>query len=283
MSDFHFDVSMQDFETRVLRASLKTPVLVDFWAEWCAPCKVLKPILEKLAEEYQGRFLLAKVNADENPELSAYFGVRGIPTVVMLVEGQPRDGFTGARSEAEVRAFLDRLVPPPPVDTRAEAAKRAEAGDWQGAYALLQSFLAEHPQDEAALLDAVAALMELGRVEEAERLLGREFTQEAERAQAFRSRLSLMQTAADSAPFLEALAHNPDDHAARLKLAQALAGQGRYADALEAALEVVRRDRHFDDAAGQRLLLELFTVIGATESYDDLVRQYRRALSALLN
>ncbi|MDR3159858.1 MAG: tetratricopeptide repeat protein [Zoogloeaceae bacterium] len=283
MSDFHFDVSMQDFETRVLRASLKTPVLVDFWAEWCAPCKVLKPILERLAEEYQGRFLLAKVNADENPELSDYFGVRGIPTVVMLVEGQPRDGFTGARSEAEARAFLDRLVPPPPIDARTEAAKRAEAGDWQGAYALLQPFLAEHPQDEAALLDAVAALVELGRAEEAGRLLNREFTQEAERAQAFQARLALMQTAADSAPLMEALARNPDDHAARLKLAKALAGQGRYADALEAALEVVRRDRHFDDAAGQRLMRELFNVIGATECYDDLVRQYRRALSALLN
>ncbi|MDR0737193.1 MAG: tetratricopeptide repeat protein [Zoogloeaceae bacterium] len=283
MTDFHFDVSMRDFEAQVLQASLKTPVLVDFWADWCAPCKVLKPILEKLAEEYQGRFLLAKVNADENPELSAYFGVRSIPTVVMLVEGQPRDGFTGARSEAEARAFIDRFVPPPPVDTRAEAAKLAEVGDWQGAYALLQSFLADHPQDEAALLDAVAALMELGRAEEAENLLEREFTREAGRAEAFRARLALTRTAVDTAPLMEKLARNPDDYAARLDLARSLAGQGRYAEALEAALEVVRRDRHFDDAAGQRCMLELFTLIGATESYDDLVRQYRRALAALLN
>ena len=283
MSDFHFDVSMRDFETRVLQASLKTPVLVDFWAEWCAPCKVLKPILEKLAEEYQGRFLLAKVNADENPELSAYFGVRSIPTVVMLVEGQPSDGFTGARSEAEARAFIDRFVPPPPINARAEAAKRVEAGDWQGAYAVLQAFLADHPQDEAASLDAVAALMELGRGKEAESLLSREFTQEAERAEAFRARLALARTAADVAPLMEKLAQNPDNHAARLELARSLAGQGRYAEALEAALEVVRRDRHFDDAAGRRLLLELFTLIGATESYDDMVRRYRRALSALLN
>ncbi|MDR1350569.1 MAG: thioredoxin [Zoogloeaceae bacterium] len=283
MSDFHFDVSMQDFEARALQASLKTPVLVDFWAEWCAPCKTLKPLLEKLAEEYQGRFLLVKVNADENPELSGYFGVRSLPTVVMLVEGQPKDGFVGARPEAEIRAFIDRFAPPPPVDARLEAAKQAEAGDWQGAYALLQPFLVEHPQDEAALLDAVAALMELGRAEEAESLLAREFTQEAERAQAFRARLALARTAADAAPLLEKLAANPDDHAARLELAKTFAGQGRYAEALEAALEVVRRDRHFDDAAGRRVLLELFAIIGATECYDDLVRQYRRALAALLN
>jgi putative thioredoxin len=283
MSDFHFDVSLQDFETRALQASLKTPVLVDFWAEWCAPCKTLKPILEKLADEYQGRFLLAKVDADANPELSAYFGVRGIPTVVMLVDGQARDGFTGARSEAEARAFIDRFVPPPPVDARAEAEKLAAAGDWQGAYAMLQSFLVEHPQDEAALLDAVAALMEMGRAEEAESLLAREFTLEAERAQAFRARLALARSGADIASLQEKLARFPDDHAVRLEWASALAGQGRYQEALEAALEVVRRDRHFDNAAGQRRLLELFAIVGATESYDDLVRQYRRALAALLN
>ncbi|MDR2364240.1 MAG: tetratricopeptide repeat protein [Zoogloeaceae bacterium] len=283
MSDFHFDVSLQDFETRVLQASLKTPLLVDFWAEWCAPCKTLKPILEKLADEYQGRFLLAKVDADANPELSAYFGVRSIPTVVMLVNGEARDGFTGARAEADVRAFIDRFVPPPPVDARAEAASLAAAGDWQGAYAMLQAFLAEHPQDEAALLDAVAALLEMGRAKEAEPILAREFTLEAERAQAFRARLSLAGGGADIALLQDKLARLPDDHAARLELARALAGQGRYAEALEAALEVVRRDRHFDDAAGRRLLLELFTIIGATECYDDLVRQYRRALAALLN
>jgi putative thioredoxin len=283
MSDFHFDVSLQDFEARVLQASLKTPVLVDFWAEWCAPCQALKPVLEKLADEYQGRFLLAKVNADANPELSAYFGVRSIPTVVMLAEGQPRDSFTGARAEAEVRAFIDRFVPPPSIDARAEAAKLAAAGDWQGAYALLQAFLAEQPQEEAALLDLVAASLELGCAEEAKTLLDREFTQEAERAEALRARLSLTQGATDVAPLLEKLAHSPDDHAARLELARTLAGQGRYAEALEAALEVVRRDRHFDNAAGQRLLLELFNIIGATECHDDLVRQYRRALAALLN
>jgi putative thioredoxin len=116
MSDFHFDVSLPDFEASVLQASLNTPVLLDFWAEWCAPCKTLKPILEKLADEYQGRFLLAKVDADANPELSQYFGVRSIPTVVMLVDGQPRDAFTGARSEAEARAFFDRCALPQPFD-----------------------------------------------------------------------------------------------------------------------------------------------------------------------
>jgi putative thioredoxin len=287
MSEFYFDISLQDFETRVLQVSLNTPVLLDFWAEWCAPCKALKPILEKLADEYQGRFLLAKINADENPELSQYFGVRSIPSVVMLVGGQPRDGFTGARAEAEIRAFIDRFALPPVFDPRAEAAQLAQIEDWQGALEILLPAIAAHPQDkppnEALNLDAAYALVELGRLEEAETLLAADYVTESGRAQALRTRIALARNTGDDAPLLAQLAANPDDHAARLALAKLLAGQGRFEAALEAALEVVRRDRHFDDGAGRRVLLELFEVIGVSERNDSLVRKYRRALSALLN
>jgi putative thioredoxin len=283
MSDFHYDVSLQDFEARVVQPSLEVPVLVDFWAEWCGPCKTLKPILEKLAEEYQGRFLLAKVDADANPELCQYFGVRSIPTVAILVGGQPRDGFTGVLPEAQIRAFLERYVPPPAADLRAEAAALAQAGDWSGALEILTQASRENPADEGARLDAVEALIELGRQEEASTLLQLEYTQEAGRAEALRTRLALAAGAAEIAPLLEQVAARPDDHAARLALSRAYAGNGRYEEAMEAALEVVRRDRQFDDGAGRRALLEYFQALSGNERHDDLVRRYRRALSALLN
>lgn len=280
---FHFDVSLQDFEARVLQPSLEIPVLVDFWAEWCGPCQTLKPMLEKLAEEYQGRFLLAKVNADTNPELSQYFGVRSIPTVVMLVGGQPQDGFTGALPESELRAFIDRFVAPPAADLRAEAAALAATGDWNGALQILIQATQENPNDEGARLDAVEALLELERKEEAEQLLGLEYTAEADRAQSLKARLALAANAVDTAPLQAKVDANPDDHAARLELAKALAGNGQYEAAMEAALEVVRRDRFFDSGAGRRVLLEFFEALGGNEHYDDLVRKYRRALSATLN
>lgn len=280
---FHFDVSLQDFEARVLQPSLEIPVLVDFWAEWCGPCQTLKPMLEKLAEEYRGRFLLAKVNADTNPELSQYFGVRSIPTVVMLVGGQPQDGFTGALPESELRAFIDRFVAPPAADLRAEAAALAQTGDWNGALQILIQATQENPNDEGARLDAVEALLELERKEEAEQLLGLEYTAEADRAQSLKARLALAANAVDTAPLQAKVDANPDDHAARLELAKALAGNGQYEAAMEAALEVVRRDRFFDSGAGRRVLLEFFEALGGNEHYDDLVRKYRRALSATLN
>jgi putative thioredoxin len=143
--------------------------------------------------------------------------------------------------------------------------------------------IAEHPQDEALNLDAAAALIELGRLEEAEALLTREYGDEAERARALKNRIALARNTGDEAPLLDRLVANPDDHAARLALAKLRAGQGRAEEALEAALEVMRRDRHFDEGAGRRVLLELFEALGASDRNDDLIRKYRRALSALLN
>ncbi|MDR3324037.1 MAG: tetratricopeptide repeat protein, partial [Zoogloeaceae bacterium] len=158
-----------------------------------------------------------------------------------------------------------------------------ETGDWEGALALLRRATEENPHDEGARLDAVETLLELNQPEEAATLLAQEYLREAERAQSLKNRLALAANAADVTPLLQKIAAAPDDPAARLELARAYAGNGQYEEALEAALEVVRRAPLFDEGAGRRALLDFFAALGGNEHYDDLVRKYRRALSALLN
>ncbi|MCE1240698.1 MAG: co-chaperone YbbN [Azonexaceae bacterium] len=285
MSQFVFDVSLQDFEAQVLQASLQTPVVVDFWAPWCGPCQTLKPMLEKLAEEYKGRFLLAKVNSDENPELAGHFGVRSIPSVKVVYQGQLVDEFNGALPEGQVRAFLDRIALPAgqaEADPRADAAALVAEGRLEDALAVLVAATREAPENEELRLDAIDVLIQLGNNDEAQQLLAGEYTQEAERANALRARLALAQGATDTAPLEAKLAADPDDHATRLELARAYAAQSRFREALDAALEVVRRDRFFDEGAGRKALLQFFEALSG-EPYDDLVREFRRKLSAALN
>ena len=270
MSEFVFDVSLEEFETRVVQPSLQVPVVIDFWAPWCGPCQTLKPMLEKLAAEYKGRFLLAKINSDENPEIAQHFGVRSIPSVKVLFQGQLVDEFNGA------------LPAEPGGNLREDAATLAAAGQLEDALALLVEATRAAPEDEAVRLDAIDLLMQLGRHDEARQLLATEYKQEAERANGLRARLALAEGAADTAPLEAKLADDPDDHATRLELSRAYAAQSRFREALEAALEVTRRDRFFAEGAGRKALLQLFEALTG-EQYDDLVREYRRKLSAALN
>ena len=285
MSEFAFDVSIEDFEAKVLLPAQEVPVVVDFWAPWCEPCKVLKPMLEKLAEEYKGRFLLAMVNSDENPELAQHFGVRSIPSVKVLSQGQLVDEFNGVLPESQIREFLDRIALPagPGGNLREEAALLVAEGKLEEALAKLVEASKAKPEDQAIQLDAVDVMMQLGRNDEAGQLLSGDYTQEADRANALRARLALAAGAADTAGIEARLAANPADHAARLELSRAYAAQSRFREALEAALEVVIRDRAFDEGAGRKALLQFFEALGGSEQYDDLIREFRRKLSAALN
>jgi putative thioredoxin len=284
MSQFSFDVSLAEFESKVITPSQNIPVVVDFWAPWCEPCKTLKPMLEKLAEEYAGRFLLAMVNADENPEIAQHFSVRSIPTVKVLFQGQLVDEFTGALPEAQIRAFLDRFaLPPVGGNLREEAAALLAEGKLEEALAKLVEASKAKPEDQAIQLDAVDVMMQLGRNEEAQQLLSGEYTQQPDRANALRARLALAAGAADTVEIEARLAANPADHAARIELANAYAAQGKFREAMEAALEVAIRDRSFGEGAGRATLLKLFEALGGSDQYDDLIREFRRKLSAGLN
>lgn len=283
MSEFSYDVGLDNFEAAVLQPSREVPVVVDFWAPWCQPCQTLTPLLEKLAEEYGGRFRLAKVNADDYPEIAQQFGVRSIPTVKVVFDGRLVDEFTGALPEGELRAFLDRLTPSPAEPLRAEAAALVAEGRREEALACLVEASRLDPANESVRLDGAELLIELGRGDEARALLASDFVHEVERAEALKKRLELAAVKIDTAALDARLAANADDHAARLERSRALAGAGKYREALEDALEVVRRDRFYDEGAGRKAMLELFALLGGSEQHDDLVREYRRALSTALN
>jgi putative thioredoxin len=283
MTQFSYDVGLDNFEAAVLQASLEVPVVVDFWATWCQPCQTLKPMLEKFAEEFGGRFLLAKIDADQFPQIAQQFGVRSIPTVKVVHQGRIVDEFTGALPEGELRAFLERIAPSPGDALREEAAALVAEGKHEEALACLVHASQLDPHNEAVRLDGIELLLTLGRHDEAKTLLASDFPKQAERAEALRKRLELADVKVDTGALDAALAANPNDHAARLERSRALAGAGKYREALEDAMEVVRRDRFFNEGAGRAAMLELFALLAGSEANDDLVREYRRALSAALN
>jgi putative thioredoxin len=225
MNDHTVEVDKNTFDEVVIEGSKTIPVVVDFWAPWCGPCKALTPILEKLAAEYGGRFVLAKVNSDDNPELSARYSVRGIPNVKTFWRGQVVDEFTGALPEKGVREFLNRLIPSPADGLRDEAARiYAQTRDLDRALELLAQAEASDPANEDVRIDRAALLIESGRHDEARALIAglSALTQMDERVSGLNAKLDLAQGAAE-APSEEVLngriAADEADLEARLQLA----------------------------------------------------------------
>ena len=283
---FAFDVSAEEFDAAVLKASYEVPVIVDFWAPWCGPCQVLKPMLESLAQEYAGKFRLAKVNSDDELSLARRFGVRGIPHVVAFRAGKPVAQFTGALPEGQLRQFLDRLIPTPSDEAMMLAEQLLAGGDVERAIETLHDVLALNPAHADARFKLIELALDGADIDAADNQLELldAVARLDERYEPLRARLAALrdsQGGPSEDVLLTRIARRPDDLEARLLLAQRHIANRRFDTALEHLLEIVRRDRGFQNDIGRVTMLNVFQMAAADEP--DLVANYRRLLASSLN
>jgi len=283
-SPYIFDITAENFEQIVINGSFEAPILVDFWADWCQPCKMLMPVLAKLAEEYAGKFILAKVNTEEQQAVAMQFGIRSIPTVKLFHQGRELDEFAGALPEAEVRAFLDRHLPSAANDVLVAAEQMITAGDAAGALELLAPAQAADPNDYAILIAMAKAHAALGDWDTASQVLGVLPANEALRPEVvmLSSQMHFAKQAprADEIDALQArLQADPKDSEARFKLAIAQVMQNDFAGAIDALLMLMMKDRSYGEDAARQTLLKLFDMLGD----DPMVAQARRRMFNLMH
>jgi len=277
------DIDENNAQQYLIDESFNRPVVVDFWADWCAPCKQLMPLLEKLADEYAGAFLLAKINADEQQGISGQLGVRSLPTVMVFKDGQPVDGFAGAQPETAVRELLQKHLPSPWDAKLAEATELLDQGDTAGAVGLLRSAWEESNKLLEITLAYAGALLEANRLDDSEavldevRLVDRDALHEQLMAQ-----IELKRVAGKSPEIaaLEAeLLADEANHAVRVRLAVQLTTDAHHRDALDHLLTVLRADRDWNNGEAKRLYLDTIASIGKG---DPLAAEYQRKLFSIL-
>ena len=282
------DTTEASFMADVVEASREVPVVVDFWAPWCGPCKTLGPMLEKAVAEAKGKVRMVKVNVDENQRIAAQLRIQSIPTVYAFFQGQPVDGFQGAVPQSEIKAFIDRLVGLAGDGGLGEAVAAAEEMLAQGAAAdaaqVFGSILQEEPEHAAAYGGLVRAFLAGGQEEQAEALLAQVPAKiaTAPEIEAARAQLTLLKQAANAGPVGELRAKveaNPNDHQARFDLANALQAAGDTQGAVNELLELFRRDREWNEGAAKT---QLFTIFDALKPQDPIVLQGRRKLSSMI-
>ena len=279
------DATEADFQQSVIEESKKRLVLVDFWAPWCGPCRSLTPVIEKLAQEYAGRFLLARVNSDENQSLASQFGVRSIPNVKAFSDSKMVDEFAGAVPEGTGRQFIERLLPSPAEDQRRAAMQTYASGNADAALASLEAAQSLEPNNDNIRLDRAEILIDLGRSEDAEALLDElaPLAKLESRVEHLRALLTFSDTgqAEVSTDQLEArVSQNSTDLDARLALAKQYVAAKQFEPALNHLLEIIQTDRQFGEDAGRKTMLAVFELLG---NEHQLTRQYRRLLAASIN
>jgi len=282
------DTTTQTFVKDVIEESKRQPVLVDFWAPWCGPCKQLTPVLEKAVKAAKGKVKLVKMNIDEHPAIPGQMGIQSIPAVIAFVNGQPADGFMGALPESQVIAFLERLtkdrIGGEAKDLQKVADAALAAGDAAGAADMYAQILAEDAANLPALGGLARCYVESGALEQARQTLA--MVPEAKRndaaVAAARAALELAEQAKTLGPLAELeqkVAANPLDHQARFDLALALNGKGRRHDALEQLMAIVKRDRKWNDDGARKQLVQFFDAWGPT---DEATIEGRKRLSSIL-
>ena len=277
------DITPENFQQALIEESMKRLVVVDFWADWCAPCKALMPILEKLANEYNGQFLLAKVNCDEQQAIAAQFGVRSLPTVALLKDGQPVDGFMGAQPESEIRQMLEKHLPKEYEIAYQQAQEKIASGELEEACTLLNAAHLAEPKRSDIALTFADVLIELGNLEAAEAVIGNIPLQDQDaQYNQVKAKLELASEAADS-PEVKALEdklqQNPEDAQTVIELAVQYNQANRPEEALELLLGCLRKDLNAADGEAKKAMTD---ILSALDNANALKAKYQRKLYTLL-
>jgi putative thioredoxin len=284
-SPYILNVDMQNFQAMVLENSLKQPVLVDFWADWCEPCKTLMPMLAKLAEEYDGKFILAKVNSDEQQELAAHFGIKSLPTMKLFVQGQMVDEKSGVIPESEIRAFIDQHIVSESDQLMQTAMAAYQQGNTDGALEMMNQALAKDPDNATMKIQIADLLASQGDQDSALALLDSLKPEEKDLDDAVKLRAQIaLSKQLEGLPAIEEieqrLKDDPKDLLALQQKSHHLTAQSEFEAAMDCLLAIMRLDRSYDDDAGRTGLIALFDLLGREHPS---VQKYRRKLFTLLH
>lgn len=283
MNELVVEITLDNAQQMLIEESRRRPVLIDFWADWCSPCKMLMPILDKLVREYGGQVMLAKVDCDRLQPIAQQFGVRSLPTVILMKDGQPVDGFVGAQPESQVREMLEAHLPKPWDASLAQAREILAAGDAAGALPLARSAYEESGQRSDIAVFYGHLLVELNRLEEAQLVVDSiPMVDQDSEYERLVSELQLKHQAADTPEIqslVQAREREPDNMDIGYQLAVQYSQSGRSREALEILMDILRRDREFRDGEVRRTLLDIIRALGKG---DPLAAEYQRKLFTLM-